>query len=216
MKKSLFLSFFFLLFVTSNSFAQWNNTINLTSGNLTEMKGQKININITYNNLRIGSMTEADFIKIKTDALNKKNSGEGDEWAAEWKTVRPTNLEPRLINYTNAQKILKKHDIVLSKDPSAKYTMNLNFDTIIPSGADDIPEIKKYSTYSCYYFFVVSGNIIETATGREVGTFCSNRLCQTQSSTSTSSKPTHYGYVNLTFPLSAFLYLEIYKDILKR
>lgn len=95
--------------------------IKVTEGKLSVLEGQKeINIEYSYDNMRVGKFDkEEDYIKSRTEELNKKEPGRGDKWAKAWVADRKDRFEP-------------KFDELFSKisgmqlDKNAKYTIIFN------------------------------------------------------------------------------------------
>lgn len=76
--------------------------IKLVDGDLSPLaKEQKLNIEFTYNDMKVGKMSEADYVKKKTDEYNKKESGKGDKWAKDWEEDRSTRFEPKFLQAFN-------------------------------------------------------------------------------------------------------------------
>ena len=108
--------------------------IKVTEGKLSVLEGQKeINIEYSYDNMRVGKFDkEEDYIKSRTEELNKKEPGRGDKWAKAWVADRKDRFEP-------------KFDELFSKisgmqlDKNAKYTIIFNtvftepgFNVVVP------------------------------------------------------------------------------------
>ncbi|MFT3826122.1 MAG: hypothetical protein QM731_19525 [Chitinophagaceae bacterium] len=75
----------------------YSQKIKVTEGNLDVLKSEKdINIEYSYNNLAVGKYDkEADYVKNKTEELNKKEAGKGDKWATAWAADRKNRFEPK-------------------------------------------------------------------------------------------------------------------------
>ena len=75
----------------------YSQKIKVTDGSLDVLKSEKdINIEYSYNNLAVGKFDkEADYVKNKTEELNKKEAGKGDKWAAAWVADRKNRFEPK-------------------------------------------------------------------------------------------------------------------------
>lgn len=79
MKKILMLLSFLACFAYANAIK------NQTSGDLSVLKGvKKVNIQFTYNDMVVGSMTEEGYLEKKVTEYNEKKAGRGDEFAKVW------------------------------------------------------------------------------------------------------------------------------------
>ena len=106
---------FCLIMLAEKNYAQ---EIDLASGNLEILKGEKnINIEFTYEKMAVGEYSkEKEYVKYKTDDLNKNESGKGDEWAQKWVSSRKERYEPNFIEaYTKYSE--------MTFDSTAKYTL---------------------------------------------------------------------------------------------
>jgi len=114
--KRLFIACFALLF-TTQVFSQ---KINLTSGNLDFLKGQKVlNIEYDYDNMAVGKYDkEADYVKEKVADYNKKEAGKGDEWKKNWIADRKKRYEPKFEELFNDKGVLQA-----GNNAQAAYTM---------------------------------------------------------------------------------------------
>lgn len=96
----------------------YSQKIKITEGSLDVLKNEKdINIEYTYNNLAVGKFDkEADYVKNKTEELNKKEAGKGDKWAEAWTADRKNRFEPKFNElFTKTGE--------LNFDYKAKYTL---------------------------------------------------------------------------------------------
>lgn len=127
MKKIVILSFF-----VSFAFLAQAQKIKLVSGNLTFLKGEKsINLQYNYDNVMVGDMEEANYIKKKVTEYNVKEPGKGDKWLENWKNDRKTRYEPKF------EELFNKHlEEVNTKakegDAGAKYTLLIKTKMIEP------------------------------------------------------------------------------------
>ncbi len=95
--------------------------IKVTEGKLSVLEGQKeINIEYSYDNMRVGKFDkEEEYIKSRTEELNKKEPGRGDQWAKAWVADRKQRFEPKfdeLFSKTSGMQL----------DKNAKYTIIFN------------------------------------------------------------------------------------------
>jgi hypothetical protein len=112
-----------LLFIilSTNVFAQ---KIKVTSGKTDFLKSeQSIDIAFTYNDLKVGKLTEEEYIQ-------KKKGDKGDDfeaWQKSWINDRETRYEPKF------KELFEKYmEGKLSFDSEAKYVMSVNTHFIEP------------------------------------------------------------------------------------
>ena len=124
------------LFNTKNSIAQDSTAkkehpfseeiyIETITGDSTILKNETVvNIEFTYNNMSVGRYNkEADYIKFKTEDMNKGIPGSGDKWAKKWVLDRERRYQPKFINaFTGA------NGVQINKE--AKYPLIFNTDWI--------------------------------------------------------------------------------------
>lgn len=164
MKKPLLSFLVFLLFVSLNAVA--GKTFTVESGSLSALKGQKINVMFTYNNMLVGKMNEDEYLKTRAADRNEKEKGSGEKWIEAWKKDRTTKFEPVFIEFFNKYS-KKNYSTTMGKSSSSKYTMTVNTDVTEPGfvvGFTTSPYIK------------VTITITETATGKTVSKLVSERL----------------------------------------
>ncbi|GHU79641.1 hypothetical protein FACS1894145_4230 [Bacteroidia bacterium] len=104
-----------LIALSTNVFAQ---KIKVTSGKIDFLKSeQSIDIAYTYNDLKVGKLTEEEYIQ-------KKRGDKGDNfetWYKSWINDRETRYEPKF------EELFEKYmDEKLHFDSEAKYVMNIN------------------------------------------------------------------------------------------
>jgi len=93
------------------------------------IKSEDINVVFTYDNLLIGKMPAAEYMKREADERNKKEAGSGDKWVEKWKADRDSRFEPAFIEAFNKYE-KKNYGTKLGKNSKAKYTMTVNVDMI--------------------------------------------------------------------------------------
>jgi hypothetical protein len=120
MKKQLFgILLVFSLFIFSSVQAQ---KISLSEGDLSPLAGQKeLNLEFEYSNMRVGKMSEEDYVNKKKDEYNKKEAGRGDTWAKAWVDDRQTRFEPKFIMSFNQF----SGGMTAGPMAAAKYTLKL-------------------------------------------------------------------------------------------
>jgi len=74
--------------------------VKLEEGDLSVLKGeQSIAIEFTYDPMAVGKFDkESDYVKSRTDEINKKNPGKGDAWAKAWVDDRQSRFEPKFLD----------------------------------------------------------------------------------------------------------------------
>lgn len=86
------LSLLLLLCLSLTAFGQ---KLKLIEGDVAALKGQNaVAIEFKYDNMIVGKMTEAEYVAKKKGDYNKKESGKGDKWEAEWTANREDKYEP--------------------------------------------------------------------------------------------------------------------------
>lgn len=109
--------------VTCNVSAQ---KIKVVEGNLDALKNEtNINTEFTYDDLKVGKMSEADYIAKKRGEVEKKEAGKGDQWEKAWKEDRKNHYEPQFNNLFTKE---GKFNI----DLKAKYTIIIHTTFIEP------------------------------------------------------------------------------------
>lgn len=127
MKKIVILTIF-----VSFAFLAQAQKIKLVSGDLTFLKGEKsINLQYNYDDVMVGDMQEAAYIKKKVTDYNAKEAGKGDKWLENWKNDRKTRYEPKFEELFN--KYLEEVNTKAKEgDASAKYTILIKTKMIEP------------------------------------------------------------------------------------
>ena len=84
---------------------------------------EKLKVEFVYaDDMKIGKMTEKEYIAKKKEEYNKKEAGRGDKWAKMWFEDREKRFEPKYIDLFN--KVLAKKDVMCGYEfDDAKYTM---------------------------------------------------------------------------------------------
>jgi len=97
MKKLLLFSIAILL--ASAGFSQ---KIKLMSGSLSSMKGQDIiEVQFTYDDMKVGKVTEAEYVKKKKQEADAQEGNSGDRWHNLWIQDRSNRYEPKFIELFN-------------------------------------------------------------------------------------------------------------------
>ncbi len=106
-----------ILLSVVTSYAQ---KIKVTKGDLGILKGvDKLNVEFDYSDMTVGKKkSEADYIKEKKAAYNKKEAGTGDKWEKAWVADREGRYRPKFEELFN-----KTSGMTGGKYPDAKYTL---------------------------------------------------------------------------------------------
>src|SRR5688572_3735559 len=101
--------------------------IRVTDGSLDVLKNEKdINIEYAYERMKVGKFdNEADYVKSRTEDLNKKEAGRGDTWAKAWVADRKSRFEPKF-----DELFTKTAEMTLAN--KAKYTIIFNTSFVEP------------------------------------------------------------------------------------
>jgi hypothetical protein len=98
----------------------------IVSGDLKALKGEKLmRVEYVYpSDLRVGKMTEKDYVAEKTREYNEKSPGRGDQWAKAWISERESRFHPKFEELVNKMFQDKKQDLRISSTAeNTKYTM---------------------------------------------------------------------------------------------
>ena len=112
-----------IIFLAGNIQAQ---RIKLVEGNLKFLKGVKdLNLQYTYDDMKVGKYSEADYLAKKKEEYDKKEAGRGDKWANMWVEDRETRFEPKFEELFN--KYIEKYDAITEQNnKDAEYTLILH------------------------------------------------------------------------------------------
>ena len=105
--------------------------IQLVSGNLSKLKNEKfIEVEFTYENLKVGKMTEEDYINKRLKEFEEKGE-DGNKWLTAWKNDRESRYAPKFIELFN--KYSSKADITIDNSKeNLKYKMIVNTSFLEP------------------------------------------------------------------------------------
>lgn len=109
---------------TGSAYAQ---KIKVTGGSLDALKNvREINTEFTYEKMSVGKFDkEEDYVKKRTEELNKKESGRGDTWAKAWVADRESRFEPKF-----NELLAKTGEVTVNE--KAKYTIIFNTSFVEP------------------------------------------------------------------------------------
>src|SRR5688572_26107238 len=77
------------------SMVGYGQKLKMIEGDVSALKGQNaVAIEFKYDNMAVGKTTETEYVAKKKGDYNKKESGKGDKWEAEWTGNREDKYEP--------------------------------------------------------------------------------------------------------------------------
>jgi hypothetical protein len=118
MKKQIIGLFLVAATLVSNGAAAQK--IRLAEGDLSPLAGEKeLNVEFDYKDMKVGKMTETEYVNKKRDEYNKKEAGKGDNWVKAWEDDRETRFEPKFLQSFNQF----SGGMTAGPLASAKYTM---------------------------------------------------------------------------------------------
>jgi len=134
--------------------------IAVKSGSIDFLKNEKIlTVKFTYNNMRVGKMTEEDYVSKKIIESNDKEPGKGDNWYKMWIDDRSNRFEPKFIELFD--KIMSdKRGIELTENDGNRYVMTVN--THFTEPGFNVGVARKNASVS------LVATIIDTETGKEI------------------------------------------------
>jgi ABC-type cobalt transport system substrate-binding protein len=128
--KKLCLFFAAVGFLSMGSYAQKITTV---KGNPSVIKGESnVALVFTYEDLKVGKLSEADYVTREIMERNDKKPGTGEEWHNAWKEDRSRRYEPKfekLFNKAAGELFGTQAKINAS---NAKYTIKINTTVIEP------------------------------------------------------------------------------------
>lgn len=65
------------------------------------LDAKELLVEYKYDNMKVGKKTEAEYVQKKTEKLNKKEAGKGDEWAKAWIEDREKRFAPNFEDLYN-------------------------------------------------------------------------------------------------------------------
>ena len=84
---------------------------------------EQLKVEFVYaDDMKVGKLTEKEYVEKKKEEYNKKEAGRGDKWSKMWFEDREKRFEPKFIDLFN--KGLAKKDVMCGYEfDDAKYTM---------------------------------------------------------------------------------------------
>jgi hypothetical protein len=105
-------------------------------GSLASLKDQtSVNVEFDYSGLKLmkENLTEAEYIKERSEDLNAKTPTVGDAWIKKWKASKELIWNPKFLELVNVVLVKEKKSIVFKEDnKAAKYTVEVKVDWIYP------------------------------------------------------------------------------------
>lgn len=152
--KQLFVALFLIACgVTTNG-----QSVNL-NGKLDALKGQKeIMVEYTYNDMKVGKMTETEYVNKKVSEYNAKEAGRGDKWKGDWVADRTGRFEPQFEELFNEY----SNNIKITEKAKTGYTLQVNTDFTEPGF--NVYAVKKRAKID------LTVRVIENATKKEIAT----------------------------------------------
>ena len=146
-----------ILFIGIGAFGQ---SIKKTSGSLNALKDTKsIGVSFTYENMKVGKMTEEKYVKEKIEAYNSKKSGLGDDWHKAWLSDRDERFEPKFIELFS--KYLNDKDINATLG-DGEILMKVNVDFIEPGFNVGVARRSASIDFTCIFVNKSDGKEIAT------------------------------------------------------
>jgi hypothetical protein len=107
------------------SFTGYSQSVDVISGDPAIIKGEtKLGLLYNYDDMKVGKMTEVDYVAKKTKEYNSKAPGKGDDWSKKWKSDRETRYQPKYEELLN--KYLSEKGVTASPDiKDSKYSILL-------------------------------------------------------------------------------------------
>lgn len=105
-------------------------------GNLSVLKDQNsVNLEFDYSGLKLlkENLTEAEYVKKRSEELNTKTPGVGDSWIKKWNGSKEMIWNPKFSELLNVVLFKEKKNLVFKENnTSAKYTVIVVADWIFP------------------------------------------------------------------------------------
>ncbi|MDD2503930.1 MAG: hypothetical protein PHG58_08810 [Clostridia bacterium] len=156
--KKLFISFFLIAFCFSAN----GQSIKRTSGSLGFLKSEKVvGITFTYENMRVGKLTEEEYVRKKMGEYNEKRMGWGDEWKEAWIRDRAERYEPKFIELFS--KYIGEKGISVD-NTRADYEISVNADFIEPGFNVGVARRNASVNLTCRFVNKSDGNEVAVVT----------------------------------------------------
>ncbi len=106
--------------------------LKLVEGNLDYLKNQKLlKVEFTYDKLKVGKMSEEDYVAKKVKDYNKKEDGKGDKWKEKWESDKEDAYPDYFINMF--EMLMGNGEVMLNENAEdADYIMVVNTSFIEP------------------------------------------------------------------------------------
>lgn len=133
--------------------------IKVEQGSIDFLKSeQSFDIVFTYDDMKVGKKTEADYVQEKIEDKNKKGEGKGEEWHKQWISDRSERFEPKFIELFNTH-ISKKNGPTIEKD-SGNYLLTMNTHHTEPGFNVGVARRNAAVSTTCVFTEKSTGNII--------------------------------------------------------
>lgn len=117
---------FLTLLLCAAATATYAQKISVVSGKIDFLKEESlIGLVFTYENMRVGKMTEEGYVTKKVQEFNAKEPGRGDAWHMSWISDREERFEPMFIELFNKY-MTEKRDLTIGKESGTRYTFHVN------------------------------------------------------------------------------------------
>ncbi len=135
--------------------------LKVVSGKLAFLKGQTtLNVEYNYDNMKVGKMTEEDYIAKKVKKGNSDEAGKGDKWKEAWFNDRETKFQPKFEELMN--KYLAKAGVSIgAENTDAEYT--IIFKTTLTEPGFNIGVMRQSAYINAEVLFVKTGSREEMA-----------------------------------------------------
>ncbi|MFO7613128.1 MAG: hypothetical protein R6W71_00645 [Bacteroidales bacterium] len=125
MKKAIlfFSAIAFILFTLQVS----GQKIKVESGSFAALKDiSTVEVEYVYDDMKVGKLSEADYIQKKVSEYNDKEPGSGDSWLVAWESDRDARFHPRFEEEFNNQMKSRKVNLKVDKYEDSKYMLIVN------------------------------------------------------------------------------------------
>ncbi|MEN8119811.1 MAG: hypothetical protein ABFS35_05670 [Bacteroidota bacterium] len=135
--------------------------LKVVSGKLDFLKGQTaLNVEYKYDDMKVGKMTEEDYIAEKVEKYNNDEAGKGDKWKEAWFNDRATRFHPKFEELMNKY-LAKKGASISSENNDAEYTLILK--TTFTEPGFNVGVMRRPALINTEVIFVKTGSTEELA-----------------------------------------------------
>ncbi|MBL0911236.1 MAG: hypothetical protein IBJ09_02600 [Bacteroidia bacterium] len=127
--------------------------IKLTSGSLAFLASvQSVNVSFDYSNMKVGKMSESEYVKTKSEEYNKKESGRGDQWKQSWTSDREERFEPKFLE------LLAKNAPKWSFSKGSEGPVEMKVHTTFTEPGFNVVVAKQYAMVDLTITFIQNGS----------------------------------------------------------